>query len=150
MKEGVADKHKQSYHNRSTLVLFFSGHITLRNDLEESQETHIRLKYLLKLQIKLFNMIQSTKHNIKRHSTALLYITVLVAQNVLTFQIHQQNCFYTWSNTLFIHMHDSFMLIPMQVQNTSMIKWSRKVPLCTTYLYLMFLEFWWEIHKSKQ
>lgn len=118
----MADKHKQSYHNRSTLVLFFSGHITLRNDLEESQETHIRLKYLLKLQIKLFNMIQSTKHNIKRHSTALLYITVLVAQNVLTFQIHQQNCFYTWSNTLFIHLHDSFMLIPMQVQNTSMIK----------------------------
>lgn len=35
-------------------------------------------------------MIQSTKHNIKRHSTALLYITVLVAQDV-----HQQNYFYT-------------------------------------------------------
>lgn len=40
-------------------------------------------------------MVQSTKHHIKRHSTAPLYITVLVAQNALTFQIHQQNYFYT-------------------------------------------------------
>lgn len=86
-------KERQIRINSPTIIktLFFRGHqwkVTMKN-----HRRRIHLKYLFKLQIKLFNMIQSTKHNIKRHSTALLYITVLVAQNVLTFQYINRTIF---------------------------------------------------------
>lgn len=69
-------------------------------------------------------MIQSTKHHIKRHSTAPLYITVLVAQNALTFQIHQQNYFYTGQiHYLYICMTPSRLsLYNFKIHHNKMIK----------------------------
>lgn len=54
--------------------------------------------------------VQNT--TLKGIQTALLYITVLVAQNVLTFQKHKPNLFFFYhhlSNISCIHVHDSFM-----------------------------------------
>lgn len=95
------------------------GKVTMKN-----HRKHIHLKYLLKLQIKLSNRIQSTKHHIKRHSTAPLYITVLVAQNALTFQIHQQNYFYTGQiHHLYICMTPSCLsLYKFEIHHNKMIK----------------------------
>ena len=77
--------------------------------------------------------VQNT--TLKGVQTALLYITVWVAENAWTFRKHKPNLFWFFllfvclyhhlSNTQRIHVHDPFMHAFTQEENTPTAKWVR-------------------------
>ena len=120
--------------------LYSSQNIFKKKSLLKGWGTNYIRHNTLKICIEITNQtclhdskVQNT--TLKGVQTALLYITVWVAENVWTFRKHKPNLFWFFllfvclyhhlSNTQRIHVHDPFMHAFTQEENTPTAKWVR-------------------------